>query len=70
MFQQHGYKELEYFKYSTPWWLVADKVGLEIVFSYIKSAQLFIKHIFLVMNKSYTCSSVNICVQWIFLYIM
>ena len=46
MFQQHGYKELEYFKYSTPWWLVADKVGWEIVFSYIKSAQLFIKHIY------------------------
>ena len=35
MFQPHGYKELEYFKYSTPWWLVADKVRLEIVFSYI-----------------------------------
>ena len=54
MFQQHGYKELEYFKhrirndfkYSTPWWLVADKVGWEIVFSYIKSAQLFIRHIY------------------------
>ena len=49
MFQQHGYKELEYSKYSTPWWLVADEVGIKIVFvifSYIKSAQLFIKHLF------------------------
>ena len=67
MFQQHGYKKLEYSKYSTPWWLVAGKVGIEIVFSHIKSAQLLIKHIYFSYEQ---VSSVNISEQWIFLYIM
>ena len=36
----------------TPWWLVADQLKMEIVFSYIKSAQLLIKHILLNSYKS------------------